>query len=567
MLAALVRTPSLSLVSMLVVVVGCGGTAVTASPSDAAADRVATADASGDAGADGGADVVVDDAAACAAMPATTPDLATTDRGTVRGVVDGAVRSFKGIPYAAPPVGALRWRSPQPAACFGAVRDATSFGSACAQLDATGTPSGSEDCLTLNVWAPTARPASPLPVLFFLHGGANYAGSTEQVTPLGVRIYDGAWLAEHGPAVVVTANYRLGPFGFVGHPALTAESPNHASGNFGLLDQIAALRWVQANAASFGGDPSRVMLFGESAGGLDTCALLTSPLAEGLFARAAIESGGCVASTQAVAEAGGTTLASSLCASATDALGCLRGVAMADVLRALPGSAGVTPGATGYRYQLAVDGYALLEAPMTTIAAGHQRHVPVVIGNNRDEMSYFFPPTPANAAMTDAQYRALVTTQFGAAGGATILAAYPSAMFPSPYFAYVDMLSDAVFICPARRIARALAGAMSEPVRRYLFTHSEPGIAAAYGAAHAFELSYVFHNLPTGATADQTALADTVAGYWLRFAATGDPNGGGATTWPTYAAAADPYLTLDSTPAAAAGYHALRCDAWDRLSP
>ena len=565
--ATMRRSLRLSLLPWLLSL-GCGST--VSSGADAALDHAndAASDVATDAG-DGARDAP-DDAAAdggrCPVTAAPTPDSVLTEQGVLRGVVDGATRSFKGVPYAAPPVGALRWRPPAAPACYGAVRDALSYGSACPQLDAGGAFTGDEDCLTLNVWTPTGA-AGPLPVLFFMHGGGNFQGSSAELTAQGTRIYDGAWLAEHGPAVVVTINYRLGVLGFLAHPALASEDAHHSTGDYGLLDQIAALGWVHRNIASFGGDPSRVMLFGESAGGLDTCALLASPLAEGLFSRALVESGGCVAATSAVAQNGGTMLAANaMCAGSADVLACLRALSTDAVVRALPGTTGLIPGAAGYRYQPVVDGYVLPEAPLAAIAAGRRRQVPVIVGTNRDEHAFFYPPTMGRGMMTDAQYRAMVMAQFPM-GYVAALALYPSAAFPSPYFAYVDMISDATFTCPTRTIARSLLMNSTQPVRRYLFTRGLTGAAAAYGAAHAFELPYVFHNLPPGSTTDQAQLADAMAGYWTRFAATGDPNGGGAPSWPAYDATSDPYLQFDATITAGQRLSALRCDAWDRVTP
>src|SRR5262249_44120038 len=221
----------------------------------------------------------------------------TIDTGMVRGTLDGGVASFKGIPYAAPPLGALRWRAPQPALPWDSVRDATAFGSPCVATSVDFSAGvnqyigGTEDCLTLNVW--TSSTAAAMPVLVFIHGGYFQQGSSAD-TFGGLYTYDGAYIAAHQPVVVVTINYRLGALGFLASPALTASDPDHRAGNYGLLDQVAALRWVQTNIAAFGGDPARVMLFGQSAGGYSVCNLLASPAAAGLFSRALIESGGCV---------------------------------------------------------------------------------------------------------------------------------------------------------------------------------------------------------------------------------------------------------------------------------
>jgi para-nitrobenzyl esterase len=234
--------------------------------------------------------------ASCAAATTGDPTVVATSFGAIRGTSQGGVLTFKGVPYAAPPVGDLRWRNPAPHDCWTDARDANAFGNQCPQIRSASVV-GDEDCLTLNVWAPQGAASNgALPVMFFLLGGGNVQGSTSEQLANGTYLYDGAVLAQKGNAVIVTANYRLGALGFLAHPALTADAGQTTHGNYGIMDQIAALQWVQQNISNFGGDPARVLLFGESAGANDTCILLASPLGAGLFSRALMESPICALS-------------------------------------------------------------------------------------------------------------------------------------------------------------------------------------------------------------------------------------------------------------------------------
>jgi para-nitrobenzyl esterase len=502
--------------------------------------------------------------AACAPAVSSDPDVIITDRGAVSGVLAGGTYAWKGIPYAAPPVGDLRWRAPQPAACWSGVRDASGFGYECMQLDENGTPVGSEDCLTLNVWAP-ATSSAPLPVLVYLHGGYNQRG-TSSLRISGQDVYDGSYLSAHGPAVVVTINYRLGPLGFLAHPTLAAEDAHGSSGNYAILDQIAALTWVQHNIAAFGGDPAWVMLFGQSAGAIDTCTLVASPLAAGLFSRAIMHSGNCSALPRSAAEQAATSFAQAIgCDAAADVPSCLRSKSAPEAILARPET--YAPG--GLVYNQNVDGYVLPDDPGNLIVAGKHNHVPILIGNTSYEFSTllhdFFP-----AGITDeTTYEAAAHTLFGLAIGDAVLARYPASSYASPLDAFIHAVTDAYFVCVNRRIARALSAVQTEPVRRFDYSHvfdDEP--MRVYGAGHGYDVLFAFHNLDfnlTGyaITPAELSLSDEMVGYWTRFAATGDPNGGGAPAWPAYDPTIDPYLQLDETTAAAAGDRTAFCDFWD----
>ena len=506
-------------------------------------------------------------ATAVAVVEVTAPaGTVRTGDGAVRGVTDGGVTSYKGIPYAAAPVGDLRWRAPAPVEPWVGVRDARAFGSVCPQFgdQGQGDYTGAEDCLFLNVFTPSAPQAAPLPVLFFIHGGGNVQGEGSSF------VYDGAPLARTGPSVVVTLNYRLGTLGWLVQPFLREENRRGAAGNYGLLDQLAALSWVQRNIAAFGGDPSRVMVFGESAGGVNVCALVASPLARGLFSRALMESGGgCGQETLAKFQTFGDTIVKATPCAASAAPGpCLRALGAEPIVRAVRGVANVVS-SSGQLFGPNVDGFVLTASPIDVIEAGQHNRVPFAIGANADETGQAAP-----AVATPEAYQALVLQQFGALLGALVLAQYPVTAFTSPRAAYVAVTTDARFVCTARRVARAVAANQPEPVYRYHFTHpldNAGAIFKAYGAYHGLELFFVFRSLTEVGSyvpsAAELALADAMGRYWNRFGAAGDPNGGADVVWPRYDGARDTYLRLDSTTAAGEGVRTAACDFWDRISP
>lgn len=547
-------------------------------PQDVATDQ------GSDAALDGSAnDATLDDASTdanspdgggCVVAPSTDPAIVATDKGRVRGTIDTDVRVFLGIPFAAPPVGARRFRAPIEHACWSDDRDATRFGSICPQVDDDGMPTGNEDCLTLNVFAPTVAPATPLPVLFFIHGGGNNQGSAQVLAAAtqGRGYYDGRSLARRG-AVVVTIQYRLGALGFLSHEALDRESATEPSGAQGIRDQIAALRWVQRNVRQFGGDPSKVMIFGESAGGLDTMLLVTSPRAAGLFSSALSQSGGLVANTQAVARAATQRLlTAAMCASAMDPIACLRGKTPAELLMALPPA---VTGLTNSDFVPSIDGDVLPESPIERIRAGRHNQVPIVYGTNSEETSRMVPAaamvqTPADferfARPYLAQY-AITPAQIDAA-----LALYAPSNFASPHEALVALTTDTRWTCPARANLRAVVTGQRVPAYRYFFTHRMDmrlaPMLSALGAYHGIELGYVFGTvdglLGYRPTAADRAVIDAVQTSWIRFAATGSLSSG-SPMWPAYDAATDPYLELSSTPASRTNVRGDRCDGLARI--
>ncbi|MCA9540090.1 MAG: carboxylesterase family protein [Myxococcales bacterium] len=495
--------------------------------------------------------------ARCPATSDPAAGLVATSEGAAQGTQVGDAWLWRALPFAAPPVGDLRWRAPEQPACYaGGVRAAADFAPRCPQLDGD-TPTGDEDCLYLNIWAPAAAPTDgmPRPVMFFIHGGGNVQGSA--IERLGDDlIYDGQRLAERFGVVVVSIQYRIGPLGWLVHPALQAD------GHFGTLDQIAALRWVQANIGAFGGDAGRVMIFGESAGGVDVCVLMSSPLAAGLFHAAAMESGGCLMRTRAEVEAQGVEQVTAAgCADDEDIDGCMRARSAAQLLMDLPPVVDVA-GRTS-AMQPYVDGTVLPEQPEVAMAAGRHNHVPFLVGANADETSRNVPPLRTEAAY-ELAVRAL-------AGPLTpqVLEMYPAADYDSPTDALIQLTTDAKFVCGARRAARAAAAGQAEPVFAYHFAQnlSQAPLQARFGAFHGIELFFVWQRLDLAgyrASEGEEALGATLGGYWSRLATQGDVNGDGATEWPTYTAEDDAVLWMSADETRVErGLRADKCDFWD----
>jgi len=447
------------------------------------------------------------------------------------------------------------------------VRDARAFGSTCVQTapETGAAAGGSEDCLTLNVWRPAgAPPPGGWPVMVFLHGGYNLRGSSGYEIEPGRVAYDGKALAARG-VVFVSINYRLGALGWMAHGALAAERGNGATGNYGAHDQIAALSWLQRNVGVFGGDPARVLLFGQSAGATDGCVLVASPLAKGLFSRVIMHSGVCAALPRARALEAGDEVADRLgCTAAADVLACMRAKPAASVAAAVASS--FTAG--GFSWNPIVDGELLPESPAALLAAGAHNRMPMVLGVTAHETTTLwrsaYPSVPVPA--TAADHEAAMQSIYGPSLGRYVAAQYPAASYPSPAFASVAATSDASFVCPAREAARVVAVAQGEPVRRFLFAHVlASGPARSLGAGHGFDLLFTFAMHPLSfftPTPSELALEDAMIGYWTRFAATGDPNGAGAPAWPPYDPAADTHLVLDDTITLGRGLRAAQCDFW-----
>jgi para-nitrobenzyl esterase len=488
---------------------------------------------------------------ACAEEPLAAGAV-SIDTGKVIGVYDSAdqdVRVYKGIPYATPPVGTLRWREPQPVAPWDGVRPCREFGPACPQPKSaifTETNKGpmNEDCLYLNIWTPSKAVASAsLPVMVWIHGGGNIQGSAS--TPF----YDGGSLARKG-VVLVSINYRLGPLGFFAHPLLSKESKQGVSGNYGLLDQIAALKWVQKNIRAFGGDPNRVTVFGESAGALNIHCLIASPLAKGLFHRAIAQSGHAFSRNrhlrenwygQESMEKQGERLAKDLgVAEASDPLKALRALSAETIIDQTKPTLGVG-GEKGNRFSFVVDGWVLPDEIKTIFLRGRHNAVPLIVGANADEGTLF---TLKPSIRTVEAYRLSVKALYGALAD-EVLAMYPVNDPAEIRKTLSDSLGDMGFVAGARALARGM-GTVKSPAYLYHFTMKAGGKwGAVLGAHHAAEIPYVFDNLDRDRISPdlkRRALAKTMSAYWVRFAETGNPNSEGLPLWPSYGAASDEHL-------------------------
>ena len=458
------------------------------------------------------------------------------DGGSLHGALKGGVQNFRGVPYAAAPVGVLRWRAPQSVAAWAGVRDATNFGAACPQATAPDLIDGaaaqmSEDCLSLNIWAP-AHTQRPAPVMVWVHGGGNASGAGSK------RYYDGTAFARDG-IVLVSINYRLGVLGFFAHPVLTAEAGRgEPLANFGLMDQVAALKWVRKNIGGFGGDAKNVTLFGESAGGEDILALMTAPSAQGLFEKAIVESGGGWAHlpTLAEAEVEGSKMAG--------ALG-LGGGVTAEKMRNVPAEAVVKLAPNGIG--LVMDGRLLPSNPTRVFAQGRAAHVPLMIGSNDYEGS-----------LMDA-YDVKTSEVLGKFSGAELAQArafYGSGMSDDALAR--ALFRDLNFAGPARWVARQSSG--SAPVFLYRFTYvRQRQMGRVAGASHGSEIPYVFDSwqqAPMQGTflgpRDQAEVG-VLHKAWVAFAVAGTPAYAGGPVWPAYRSASDELFEFGSEAAGVRG--------------
>jgi para-nitrobenzyl esterase len=488
-----------------------------------------------------------------------------TDTGSVEGTAsaDGKVRIFKGIPFAAPPVGDLRWKAPQPAPHWTGVKKATEFGARCMQGNIFGDmafrDSGpSEDCLYLNVWTPATSANAHLPVMVWIFGGGFAAGSTSEGRQ------DGAVLAKKG-VVVVSMNYRLGIFGFFSHPELDRESGRNASGNYGLLDQVAALQWVRQNIAAFGGDPGNVTIFGESAGSFSVSALMASPLSKDLFQRAIGESGsflgrGLTTKTLAESEADDGKFADSIGAGS---LAALRAKPASDLLAAAMKQKDI-------RFWPNIDGYFFPQDPHAIYASGEQSHVPLLAGWNRDEGNYrgFFQ----KADPTAKNYVDRAHAVFGDNAEA-FLKLYPAASDEEAKRSAQDLAGDQFIGFGTWKWIEMQGTTGKSTVFRYEFDDAPPQPAGveSNGAYHSAEIEFVFEALPSKKLPwrpEDEKLSDLISSYWTNFAKTGDPNGPGLPHWPAYTAATQyevMHLSFDSH--AEPDAHRARYEFLDTLPP
>ena len=480
--------------------------------------------------------------------------IAVTGNGMLQGIFQGDVLAFRGIPYVAPPVGRLRWRAPQPPPSWQGIRDASTFGNVCPQINFELQLVGDEDCLTLNVYIARNTSHGKQPVMVFFHGGGNFAGDAQSPP------FDLPTLADHG-VVVVTAQYRLGFLGFLAHPLLTAEDSS-SSGAYAMLDQIAALRWVQRNIAAFEGDARRVMAFGQSAGSYDLQALLTAPLAQGLFSTVGMESGSIPRGqlpSFAVAEIGGVAFAEGAgCGNSSHTLACLRAIP-ADTIVTQPNLYLLGPG-VGSRF---------LPNDPAIVLQEHGSPVPLLIGSTREEWAGI--SDNPNADLDEAGYEAAIHQRFDSIGPGIadrVLQLYPASDYDTPAYALIAVDTDYAMTCEVRNVARATAGMGRPPVWRYFYTHrfENDSFLNSYRAFHTAELYFVFDDFngvfgiiysPTPA---EVTFTEELIGYWTRFAATGNPNGAGAVPWPAYEANNYRMLRLDDTFRAMGEYHETQCN-------
>lgn len=501
------------------------------------------------------------------------PVVNTTD-GPVRGFVANGLHTFLGIPYAAPPVGDLRWRPPVPVARH-ALLDAVKYGSRCAQISTFGVfakPSVEEDCLYLNVFTPTTIPAQGKhPVMVWIHGGGNFNGASDD--------YDASKLVKEGNTIVVTINYRLNVFGFLAHPALDNEG--HLFANYGILDQQAALRWIRNNIQAFGGDPDNVTLFGESAGGQDTMANMVSPAARGLFHRAIVESGPIITpiingwnKDLTTAEDFGRKFASAVGCPDQSAQ-CLRSLSTEEILKR---------SMDFQTDQHIVDGTILPLSYVQAFTSGQFNHVPLMIGTNHDEWRWLraIVELDTGKPMTAADYPAAIASTFGKSNEAKIINRYPLSDYTSPSVALATAETDGGFSCPMLRMAKTVA--RYEP-NTYVYEFADSTapsymspVSFPYGAAHTSEIQYIFPlyhgatGTPQPLNAKQELLSRQMVSYWTTFARNGNPNSPKTPTWPRFAEkASQENVQLLNSPkpvTATRGSFAAehQCDFWDSLS-
>jgi para-nitrobenzyl esterase len=487
-----------------------------------------------------------------AAMPAAAQitEVPVTG-GRVAGTVANGIASFKGIPFAAPPVGDLRWKAPQPVKPWPGVKKATTYASSCMQDPMfeklfAATSGLSEDCLYVNVWTPAKSATDALPVMVWIYGGGFVGGMT------GIPAYDGARLAEKG-VVLVSIAYRVGAFGFLAHPALSKER-GKGSGNYGLHDQIAGLRWVRENIARFGGDPSRVTIFGESAGGISVSMLAASPAAKGLFHRAISESGGSFAPPRYTNEGGQNVPPLRVAEAAGERFLKKLGVADIAAARALPAEkvqAAQGPGmATTDAFWPVFDGDVLPGDQYELYAAGRFNDTPVLIGTNSDEGALFAAP-----GATPQRFESAVRDGYGKYAEA-VLAAYPHGTPQEAAKAEKDLFRDSLFAWHTWAWARLHAQNGRGKAFVYFFDHRTS--RSVGGANHGDDIAFVFRNLNVGGIMgppvpprpEDVAMSELLSSYWVNFAKTGDPNGAGLPPWPAFTTADQRAMHFDTKPGA-----------------
>jgi para-nitrobenzyl esterase len=504
--------------------------------------------------------------------------------GPVQGRDEFGTRTFIGIPYAAAPVDALRWQPPAKVKTWSAPLDATGPGVACIQSTEPllGGLAQSEDCLQLNVFAPSTPSAAPVPVMVWLHGGGNESGSANEFiarpdllggTQSAARLYDGRSFRSFADreVVVVTVNYRLGALGFLSHPGLTDEQG--ASGNYGLMDQQAALRWVQRNIRAFGGDPDRVTLFGQAAGAIDGCYQMVSEDGEHLFHAAVLESGTCGSVSLPElpdAESAGVAYAAAHGCDQADAsqnLACLRATPAEYLVRP---DATSRPNPQDLKALAVVDGAFLIKQPSTAIAAGEFAHVPTIIGNTAREAARLL--SRDRVLRGEAEYLTGLSRALGQQHAYGAAALYPAMNYVSANDAAIALLTDAMYVCPARRLA--LRASRFAPVFLYSFDRSAPVEPFdGFGAAQGVDLLWVWNVWPTLSpySSDEVGFSVKVRGYWTRLVDADVNTEASSPSWPRYGADIEPELRIDETietsDATAPNSRKQRCAFWDEVPP
>ena len=447
------------------------------------------------------------------------------DGGVVQGAVEGDLAVYKGVPFAAPPVGDLRWKAPQPVTAWTGTRQADKYGPACVQSMGAPPPGGvSEDCLYLNVWTPATSSTDRLPVLVWIYGGGFNGGATSY------PVHDGARLAKRG-VVLVSLAYRVGVLGFFSHPELSAESPSHTSGNYGLLDMIAGLQWISRNIAAFGGDPRRVTIFGESAGGIAVSMLCASPLAKGLFHGAISQSGGSFGPTNKNPQPGENMRVLADAEASGVEFSKVAGAASIKELRALPPDKLLEArrGQRGMAWPI-VDGYVIPGDQYKLYEAGRFNDTPILVGYNSDEGLSF------TRVKTAAEYAAGVRERYGPFAD-RLLAAYPADGDTVTKTAR-DLARDSAFGWHTWSWARLQSARGKGKAFLYYFDQHPPRTPgtpdADHGTPHGVDVPYVFENLEGTPSADDRHISATMAAYWTNFAKRGDPNGEGLPAWPAF---------------------------------
>ena len=484
---------------------------------------------------------------------ATNYGVVRTESGLVSGTYGDGIRAYLGIPYAAPPTGDLRWKPTVPVQPWQGTRQTTAFGPACPQVvpadrSAESQPGNmSEDCLYLNVWTPARNPDEKLPVMVFIHGGSFLQGAGS------IPLYNGTNLAKKG-VVLVNLNYRLGPLGFLAHPALANESPQNSSGNYGLQDQVAAIKWVKNNIAGFGGDPDRITIFGESAGGTSTLVHLAGNETRGLYRQAIVESGPLwtngselnIISSKAEAEQYGVEYAKSLGYEGPDAIKNMRSVDAWTLVNATPDPASAFWKVHMLRFKPTIDGWLIPEDPERVFFEGRQNPVPLIIGTNTDEGSTL----AANTVMNVTQYNKYIRDHFGEYAPEA-LQKYPATTTEEVQQQMERIMTDVDFSAAAEFVA----GSQSKlNPNTYLYRFSYVMLPdSPLGAFHGEELFFVLR--PSSIVPDPAGarVSDMMMDTWVRFAKNGDPAGGNV-TWPHYTREKGKYLDIGINPFVKSGY-------------